>query len=59
MKVISFLAITGQVSIGESFGMATAADKVVFILSLDLVKQVASVFTTTLHLPVTQGLKGE
>lgn len=59
MKIISLLASTGQMGIGECYGMATTVGKMVSMLSLDLVKQVASVFTTTLHLAVTQAFKGD
>lgn len=60
MKVVlSILAIPGQAGKGESCGKATAVGKGIFVLSFDLVKQVASVFTPTLHLSVTQSLKGD
>lgn len=56
--VLCTLAIIGQVGQGDSCGKDKLGQRDLCPL-LDLVKQVVSVFTTTLHLPVTQYLKGE
>lgn len=50
--ILNILAIAGQASKGESHGKATTVGEGIFVLSLDPVKQVSSVFTITLHFPV-------